>query len=127
MATNFLAWTWSYMRNRIGPRHRFLDYSGTAPDTGVYPLGSASDEVRISLAGDWASGTDEAATVAAAIAATRPHFTIHLGDIYYVGDDAETRSTCLGERVSQYAPTKWPMGSVGTFALKCARRLRQAI
>lgn len=115
--TNIFAWASAYLRHRFGPRHKFLDYGAAAEDTGVYALGSAKDEIRISLAGDWASGTDEAADVAAAITESQPHFAIHLGDVYYVGDDSEVRSTCLGENACQYDPTKWPTGSMGTFAL----------
>lgn len=117
LTSNILAWVSNYVRYRFGPRHRFLTYSGPPGDTGIYPLGSAETEIRVSLAGDWASGTDEAAVVGAAIAASRPHYTIHLGDTYYVGDDAEVRSNLLGEATSQYSPTTWPPGSVGSFAL----------
>ena len=110
------AWIASYLRNRFGPRHAFADYRGTA-DSGVYALESGGGSVRVSIAGDWASGTDEAAAVAAAMAAWNPHFTIHLGDVYYVGDEAEVRSTFLGERTSSYQPTQWPRGSIASFAL----------
>jgi Calcineurin-like phosphoesterase len=105
-----------YVHQRIGPRHAFPDYSHGA-DRGIYPLSGDGAEVRVSIAGDWASGTDEAAAVATRIAAFEPHFTIHLGDAYYVGDESEVRSTFLGERCSDYVPTLWPRGSVGTFAL----------
>ena len=47
---------------------------------------ATAGEIRIALAGDWGTGTDEAAQVAALIEAWRPHYSIHLGDIYYVGD-----------------------------------------
>src|SRR5205085_9051128 len=110
------AWIASYLRNRFGPRHAFADYRGAA-DSGVYALESGGGSVRVSIAGDWASGTDEAAAVAAAMAAWNPHFTIHLGDVYYVGDEAEVRSTFLGERTSSYQPTQWPRGSIASFAL----------
>jgi len=116
LGSNLLAWITSYLRNRFGPRHVLPDYRRAA-DSGVYPLDSDGGSVRVSMAGDWASGTDEAAAVAAAISAWHPHFTIHLGDVYYVGDDAEARSTFLGERTSSYQPTRWPRGSIATFAL----------
>jgi hypothetical protein len=116
LGSNLLAWITSYLRNRFGPRHVLPDYRRTA-DSGVYPLNSDGGSVRVSMAGDWASGTDEAAAVAAAISAWHPHFTIHLGDVYYVGDEAEARSTFLGERTSSYQPTRWPRGSIATFAL----------
>ena len=117
LSNNLLAWIASYLRNRFGPRHAFPDYRRTPADQGIYPLESDGGSVRVSIAGDWASGTDEAAAVAAAIASWNPHFTIHLGDVYYVGDEAEVRATFLGERTSFYQPTQWPRGSVATFAL----------
>jgi predicted phosphodiesterase len=46
-----------------------------------------------------------------------PDFTIHLGDVYYVGDDNEVRENFLGEKTSPYAPVRWPMGAKGSFAL----------
>src|ERR1035437_8855390 len=69
------------------------------------------------LAGDWGTGTDEARIVAAAMEKSEPDFTIHLGDVYYVGDNNEVRENFLGEKTSPYAPVKWPMGAKGSFAL----------
>lgn len=107
----------SYVRHRLGPRHAFPDYADDPGDQGIYPLSGDDGAVRVAIAGDWASGTDEAAAVAAAIAASRPHFTVHLGDAYYVGTESEVRAAFLGERTSAYEPTLWPAGSVGSFAL----------
>jgi hypothetical protein len=73
--------------------------------------------VKISIAGDWGTGTDEARIVAAAMEKSDPDFTIHLGDVYYVGDANEVRENFLGEKTSPYAPVKWPMGAKGSFAL----------
>ena len=106
-----------YARGRLGPRAPFADYPRGPGGHGIYRLGGDSGAVRVSIAGDWASGTDEAAAVARAMAAARPAFTIHLGDIYYVGDESEVRSSMLGEPASAYAPTLWPRGATGTFAL----------
>ena len=44
------------------------------------------DRVKISIAGDWGTGTDEARIVAAAMENSDPDFTIHLGDVYYAGE-----------------------------------------
>ena len=112
-------WVWlrSYLRERFGPRHPFARYRSGERGAGIYPLAAAGGSVRVALAGDWASGTDEAAAVAARIAAWKPHFSIHLGDVYYVGDAAEVRANFLGERTGAYEPVAWPRGSDGTFAL----------
>ncbi len=56
----------------------------------------ADGEIRIALAGDWGTGTDEAAKVAAEIEAFEPHYAIHLGDVYYVGDPVEVGANFLG-------------------------------
>jgi len=106
-----------YAHGRLGPRAAFADYPRGPGEHGIYRLGGERDAVRVSIAGDWASGTDEADAVAVAMAAASPHFTIHLGDIYYVGDEAEVRSSMLGEPASAYPPTLWPRGATGTFAL----------
>ena len=53
------------------------------------------------------------------IEAWRPHYSIHLGDVYYVGDPAEVGANFLGipNPRYQFAPCKWPLGSEGAFAL----------
>ena len=48
---------------------------------------------------------------------SQPDYTIHLGDVYYVGDVTEVRENFLGEKTSPYEPVKWPMGTKGSFAL----------
>jgi hypothetical protein len=121
-------WQWitQYLGNRIGPRHRFLTYPPESK--GIYHLGDESviggsadpdGEVRISIAGDWGTGTDEANEVAARISAFTPHYTIHLGDVYYVGTEDEVDENCLGRRAADnsFIPCLWPLGSVGSFAL----------
>jgi hypothetical protein len=46
-----------------------------------------------------------------------PDFTVHLGDVYFVGGETEIRENFLGEKTSPYDPVKWPMGKLGSFAL----------
>ena len=48
-----------------------------------------------------------------------PHFTIHIGDVYYVGDPPSVNENCLGIKNpnNNYDPVTWPLGSVGSFAL----------
>jgi hypothetical protein len=95
-------------------KHAFRDYTTHGKGTGIYPI---DDRVKISIAGDWGTGTDEARIVAAAMENSDPDFTIHLGDVYYVGDANEVRENFLGEKTSPYTPVKWPMGAKGSFAL----------
>src|ERR1017187_9814021 len=95
-------------------KHAFRDYTTQGKGTGIYPI---DDRVKISIPGDWGTGTDEARIVAAAMEKSEPDFTIHLGDVYYVGDNNEVRENFLGEKTSPYTPVKWPMGAKGSFAL----------
>jgi hypothetical protein len=110
-------WLWEYFSHRIGPRHPFLTYANLDQDSGVYPL-EGDAEIRIALAGDWATGTDEAECVGQLMSAFKPHYSIHLGDVYYVGDSDEADENFLGIKTeSGYAPCLWPKGSHGSFAL----------
>jgi hypothetical protein len=111
-------WAWEYLSHRIGPRHPFLTYAKSDPGQGVYQL-EGGDEIRIALAGDWATGTDEAESVAQLMAAFVPHYSIHLGDVYYVGGRHEVDENFLGinNPNNGYEPCLWPNGSHGSFAL----------
>ena len=120
-------WLFSYIKFRFGPRHRFQTYEG-CEDNGVYKLAGdsyfgggplADEEIRVSIAGDWATGTDESDRVGRLMAATRPHYTVHLGDVYYVGDEDEVEANYLGsaQTGSGMRSVLWPVGSVGSFAL----------
>jgi hypothetical protein len=115
LPTNLWKWITSYFRNRIGPRHTLPSYTGS--DRGIYQFESDAGEVRLSIVGDWGTGTDEAHDVAEQMKKFRPHYTIHLGDVYYVGDESEVRENCLNQKVTEYEPCEWPHGSVGSFAL----------
>ena len=114
-------WNWisQYLRYRFRPRHPFQVYPKDSADDGVYSLEGDAGEIRIALAGDWATGTDEAHTISELIKAFEPHYTIHLGDVYYVGDPNEVDENFLGKRNpdNEYSPCLWPKGSKGAFAL----------
>jgi hypothetical protein len=111
-------WIWQYFSHRLGRRHPFQSYVASDSDQGVYNL-EGDGQIRFALAGDWATGTDEAAAVAKLIAAFEPHYSIHLGDVYYVGDDAEVGENFLGIKNpgNNFEPCRWPAGSRGSFAL----------
>jgi hypothetical protein len=87
-----LKWGWEYLSHRIGPRHAFLTYAESGADQGIYQL-EGGDEIRIALAGDWATGTDEAAAIAALIDEFAPHYSIHLGDVYMSAATARSTKT----------------------------------
>jgi hypothetical protein len=112
---NLVKWLGAYLKNRFGPRHDFQKYSGS--DRGIYDLKGDASGIRITLVGDWGTGTDEAFQVAQEVQVFKPHYTIHLGDVYYVGDTEEVDENCLGKKVTRYDPTTWPIGSNGSFAM----------
>jgi hypothetical protein len=91
------------------PKHGFPAYYAS-PRSAVYDLlgENESNNVRVSVAGDWGTGTDEAEVVADQMVAFNPHFTIHLGDVYYVGDPPEVNENCLGipNPNNHYTPVK---------------------
>ncbi|HEX3954867.1 MAG TPA: metallophosphoesterase [Stellaceae bacterium] len=114
---HYVKWLAEYLVHRIGRRHPFQDYRDTGADNGIYRLDN--DEVRIAIAGDWASGTDEAHEIAQQIGKFAPHYTIHLGDVYFVGDRTEVGENFLGinNEANGFEPCSWPAGSHGSFAL----------
>jgi Calcineurin-like phosphoesterase len=95
-------------------KHAFRDYTAPGKGNGIF---SVEDRFTLSLLGDWGTGTDEAQEVADCTNEFGPDFTVHLGDVYYVGDANEVRENYLGQETSAYAPVKWPMGGKGSFAL----------
>jgi hypothetical protein len=110
-------WVSSYIKNRFGRRWPFPDYAPHEDDNGIYELAAPAgnsetvDLVRVSLTGDWGSGTEDAHDVGGRMLGDTPHITIHLGDIYYVGASQEVQENMLGGLV------QWPVGSRGSFAL----------
>jgi len=84
-------WPWisNYIKGMF--KGKYGPYPGYATDgkDGVYTL-RANDNgnvIKISVAGDWGTGTFEASEVATRMSDSNPDYTIHLGDVYYVGDD----------------------------------------
>ena len=104
-------WIYHYVKSRFGKKFPYPAYG--AGDSGVYSLSPAmnGDGVRIAIASDWATDTDESFAIAERMTNHAPHFTIHVGDTYYVGAPHEVRSNFTDEG----AP--WPKGSAGSFAV----------
>lgn len=75
-------------------------------------------EVRLSIISDWASGTRESAYVAQLMMQSNPHYTLHLGDIYYVGTPDEVSSNMLGVAPKNVRQgVTFPHGTRGAFAI----------
>jgi hypothetical protein len=118
LSSNLWPWVWNYLKYAFTPRCDFRTYS-TPGDNGVYqiaPLGN-SNSISIAIAGDWGTGTQEAYDIANLITETKPDFTIHLGDVYYVGDEPEIEEKCFGKSTDGYDGVTWPKGRRGSFAL----------
>lgn len=115
---------WAWLRNYLAyvfrPKHDFPAHT-MSPQHAMYDLldENRTDTVRVALVGDWGTGTEESEKVAAQMTAFAPHFTLHIGDVYYVGDPPEMNENCLGIKNpnNNYDPVKWPTGKLGSFAM----------
>lgn len=113
---NLWPWISSYLKYVFTPRFPFPSYSG--PNTGIYRLQPAiGTRFTLAVAGDWGTGTQEAETVTNLMATANPELTVHLGDVYYVGDDREIEENCLGKPNGGFSGVVWRHGSQGSFAL----------
>ena len=100
-------------------RHAFESYPATG-EQGHYDLAglfAPDGSIRIALAGDWGTGTDVAQQVADSMVRTNPEITIHLGDVYNVGERDEVKQNCLGIDTAHYKGVFWRKGAKGSFAL----------
>lgn len=111
---NLAEWIPHVIRYWFHKKHPFRDYAAPGKGNGIFTIG---DHATLSLVGDWGTGTDEADQVGRCIGEFGPDYTIHLGDVYFVGYEGEVRENFLGERTSPYRPVKWPEGRLGSFAL----------
>jgi len=115
---HFWVWVSNYLKSVFHHRYKpFPVYP--AGMTGIYPLQAADGGtvIRIAMAGDWGTGTLEAEQVADSMMKWHPDYTIHLGDVYFVGDTPEIEENCLGKSRNGYQGVKWPHGSLGSFAM----------
>ncbi|MCF0053776.1 metallophosphoesterase [Dyadobacter sp. LJ53] len=111
--TNLLGFAWHYLKSRFGPRHPYQAYPRNG-DTGIYSLQSSipsRDEITIALLSDWASDTAESDAVAHLVARYAPDYTIHMGDIYFVGAPKEVEANFTAPHAS------WYYGASGSLAL----------
>src|SRR5713226_3013489 len=127
LSKHILIWAYNYLKFILRPKHKFQDYKDSTGEKGVYVLQpdsvaggpDPSSPIRVSIAGDWGTGTSEAEEIAVHMEAFKPHYTIHLGDIYYVGDWEEVNENCLGKAkpYEPFQPVRWRHGSMGSFAM----------
>lgn len=102
---------WRWVRAYLRPKRRPSAYEKGA-DAGVAALRSINGgaTTRVSVTGDWGSGSAAAGAVADAITKSEPDLTVHLGDIYRVGSENEVRFNFLGEG----AAARWPTAPNGS-------------
>lgn len=108
----FFSWIYHYFRSRFGKKSQFKNYDSS--DNGIYKIPEAeseADEIKIALVSDWATDTEYSDKIAREIEEKDPHYTIHLGDIYFVGMNEEVSDNFEKEKGS------WHRGSLGSFAL----------
>jgi hypothetical protein len=111
--TNLLGFAWHYLKSRFGPRHPYQAYPRNG-DSGVYRLESSipsREEISIALLSDWASDTAESDAVAHLVSRYAPDYTIHMGDIYFVGAPKEIEENFTAPYSS------WYYGASGSLAL----------
>jgi hypothetical protein len=112
----FWKWIGPYLRDSVHEKAPYQTY--TDGRTGIFKVAPPNnDTLRIAVAADWGTGTLEAETVANNMRTCSPHYTLHLGDVYYMGEGPEVEENCLGKRRNGYLGVHWPMGSLGSFAL----------
>jgi len=75
----------------------------------------------MSIAGDWGTGTEEAEAVAESMLDSKPHYTVHLGDVYYCRDNDEVNEHCLKTPFAgnNFTPVDWPHCSETVAAGSC--------
>jgi hypothetical protein len=115
---NLVPWLVSYLKYVFKPKHPFLTYPASG-ERGVYQLKAekGGQVFKIAIAGDWGTGTKEASEVAKGMSAFDPDYTLHLGDVYYVGDSDEVEENCMGKTEYGYQGIYWPKGKVGSFGM----------
>ena len=113
--SKFFSWFYHYFRSRFGPRHDFLNYSMQSDDNGIYKLEKTSTldkpGISISLVADWATDTNESDRIGSLIESHKPDYSIHLGDIYFVGMKDEIAQNFFNENCS------WYRGTSGSFSI----------
>lgn len=114
-SVNVFAWVYHYLKSRVGKKHAFMDYSRSASN-GVFKMYSAAsptnnDNIKMVLAADWATDTAESDHIGAVMKREGGDYTIHLGDVYFVGAPTEVHANFIGRDAA------WPKGSSGSLAL----------
>lgn len=99
-----VGWIKSFLNYLTAPRVTFPTHL-TSP---VETFSWMPEQVTLTVAGDWGTGIEPALSIGKYMAARKPDYTIHLGDVYYSG---------LPEEESAKLVQVWPAGAHGALAL----------
>jgi hypothetical protein len=115
ISVNVWGWVYHYLKSRVGKKHPFADYSQST-SKGVFKMVSASDphtndHIKMVIVADWATDTPESNKVATLMREQNSDYSIHLGDVYFVGAPQEIQDNFIGPA----AP--WPRGRSGSLAV----------
>ncbi len=111
--TNFFGFIYHYIKSRFGRRHAYQAYPQDG-ESGIYQLASSLPSrkpITLALLSDWASDTEESDKVAHLVARYAPDYSIHLGDVYFVGTPNEVAENFTAPHAS------WYYGASGSLAL----------
>ncbi len=112
-STNVFGFVYHYLRSRFGRRHPYQSYP-IGGDNGIYKLAPSipsREGISLALLSDWGSDTTESDAVAHLVARYAPDYSIHLGDIYFVGTPREVAENFTAPHAS------WYYGASGSLAL----------
>ena len=99
-----VGWIKSFLNYLTAPRVNFPTHL-TSP---VETFSWMPERVTLAIAGDWGTGIEPALSIGKFMAARKPDYTFHLGDVYYSG---------LPEEESAKLVQVWPAGARGSLAL----------
>jgi hypothetical protein len=86
-------------------------YAHPEINNGIFKIPKpANEDVTIAILGDWASDTPESRLIAQQAGIN--DYSIHLGDTYFVGSEAEIKANFFKENGGT-----WPYGTLGSFAM----------
>ncbi|WP_128544112.1 metallophosphoesterase family protein [Larkinella soli] len=109
-ATNLLGFAYHYAKSRFGPKAPYQFYPRNGDD-GLYPLHTFTDTVTLALLSDWATDTPESDLIGNLVRDLDPDYSIHLGDVYFVGTPSEVKANFTDPTAS------WHFGKHGSLAL----------
>ncbi|MFT4032390.1 MAG: metallophosphoesterase [Siphonobacter sp.] len=105
--SNLFGFVYHYLKSRFGKRFPYQSYPKSG-DLGVYQIPA---EARLVLLSDWATDTIESDLVGRLANRYHPDYSLHLGDVYFVGTSKEIRANFLNPDAS------WPWGKNGSLVL----------